>query len=252
MFPSEELPALDCHAHLAPDVTLEQLQRLGGTQILAVTRSLREAAHVAGRNDPDITWACGVHPADEPALAEFSSTEFRGLLARFAAVGEVGLDARGGSAQERVFAEILALTADEPVLLSIHSTGRTERVLEMISARPQRGAILHWFLGTIAEVELATKLDCYFSVGAAMNDEQLSRMPRDRLLPETDFPAGRRRGGGSLPGQTQTLEQRLSALWQTTSEDVRRQFYRNLRCISTTSGAIERMPDGLADLILIA
>jgi len=44
---SPELPPLDCHAHIAPDVTASQLDGLGSALIFAVTRSLDEARFVA-------------------------------------------------------------------------------------------------------------------------------------------------------------------------------------------------------------
>ncbi len=60
------LPSLDCHAHIAPDVTRHQLDTLGHTHIFAVTRSLSEAEEVAERVDSRLTWGIGIHPALPP------------------------------------------------------------------------------------------------------------------------------------------------------------------------------------------
>src|SRR6266536_773024 len=99
------LPALDCHAHLAPDVTAAQLRTLGATVIFAVTRSLAEAATVSGRRDPQLLWGCGVHPGVRAALEGFDRSWFEWLTERFTLVGEVGMDARSGrrSLQREVF-----------------------------------------------------------------------------------------------------------------------------------------------------
>lgn len=250
----DELPPLDCHAHLAPDITGEQLLGLGGAQIFGVTRSLAEATVAASRSDGNVTWGCGVHPGVSKALSEFNQDSFRRLLPRFALVGEVGLDGRSGDSerQREVFAEILRLTADQPVILSIHSAGAANAVLDLLEERPHPGSILHWYLGNAASVGRAVALGCYFSVSAAVPDERLSSLPRDRALPETDFPVTSRRGGGKLPGDTTSLETRLASLWSASAEDVRRQFYRNLRDITSRTGAVERLPETLADMLLLA
>ena len=110
------LPALDCHAHIAPDVTRSQLAALGHTHIFAVTRSLAEAQQVANRRDPGLTWGVGVHPGVTAARADYNPETFRQLRPRFALVGEVGLDRRGPRAeQERILADILdACTGSNP------------------------------------------------------------------------------------------------------------------------------------------
>jgi TatD DNase family protein len=247
----EDLPPLDCHAHIAPDVTAEQLGALGSAQILAMTRSLEEAEYVSGRRDSDVTWGCGVHPATG-SRDTFDRLAFARLLKRFAVVGEVGLHTRGRADQREVFGAILKVCADEPVLLSIHSTGRIPQVLEMLEAVPQRAPILHWFLGDAANVRRAIDAGCYFSVNAAMSEQQLRLIPLARLLPETDFPSSRRRTGASRPGETRPLEERLSRLHETDPVELRHRLYQNLRAITVMSGAIERVPERLAAHLLTA
>ena len=50
------LPALDCHAHIAPDLTTQQPSSLGQAHAFAMTRSLAEATAVAQRDDKSLTW----------------------------------------------------------------------------------------------------------------------------------------------------------------------------------------------------
>jgi TatD DNase family protein len=83
-----------------------------------------------------------------------------------------------------------------------------------------------------------------------MSDESLRHIPPDRMLPETDFPSTSRRGGGAKPGDTRKLEIRIAQLLDLPTETIRWSWYRNLRAIALASGAIERLPDQLADRLL--
>lgn len=255
MWPAEDpLPPLDCHAHVAPDVTPRQVAGLEGAQVFAVTRTLAEAALVAGRRDLGLVWGLGVHPGDRIARSAFDIATFAGLLDQFTLVGEIGLDRRGGdmARQQQILDEILTSLQGRPVLASLHSTGAVDEVLEVVTRSPSPGAILHWFTGDRSQIQRAATLGCYFSVNAAMSDEQLARLPPDRILPETDYPSSRRRTGARRPGDLQDLETRLDTVWPQAEVSVRRQFYRNLRELTISSRAIERLPEQLVDLLLVA
>jgi TatD DNase family protein len=243
------LPALDCHAHIAPDVTQRQLAALGDAHIFAMTRSLDEAEDVAGRQDPTLTWGLGVHPGVASARANFDSDRFRGLLPRFAIVGEVGLDRRAPRQDgQRIFANILQACDSQPVLISVHSAGRIADVVDLIERYPHPGLMLHWFLGDPGEIARALSVGAHFSVNAAMSADILSAIPRDRMLPETDFPA--RQVRARLPGAVATLEEKLAAVWGGSIADVRTQLWRNLKTIAISSGAIETLPEGLTDTLV--
>ena len=249
---SADLPLLDCHAHIAPDVTASQLDELGDALIFAVTRSLDEADLVSGRRDSHLVWGCGVHPGVVSARAGFDVGHLDELVARFALVGEIGLDRRAGSIddQTRIFRTTLEAIRDAPVLVSVHSAGCAEQVVHLVSEIPHPGVILHWFLGDERLARRAGAAGCYFSVNGAMSDESLRQIPPDRMLPETDFPSTTRRGGGAKPGDTHKLEKRVAQLLDLQAETIRWSWYRNLRSIALASGAIERLPDQLADRLL--
>jgi TatD DNase family protein len=249
----EDLPPLDCHAHIAPDVTADQVSGLGGAIIFAVTRSLAEASYAVAHGDPGLIWGAGVHPGDPDALKTFSADGFAEIVKSVGLVGEVGLHRRGLDLirQREVFGDILRACSGEPVLLSIHSAGATTEIVELVGRQPHPGAILHWFLGDAAAIERATSLGCYFSASGAIPDDRLALYPQDRLLPETDFPAGGR-GAGRQPGDTTSLEERLAAIWMTSAIEVRHRLYRNLKAIALDSGAIERLPERLQDFLLMA
>jgi len=112
--------------------------------------------------------------ASEQTVARFDGDAFEQAVARFALIGEVGLDWHGDSAsQTEMFRRVLQAASDQPVLLSVHSTGRCSAVLDEIERAPHAGVILHWFNGSAAEVERAVRLGCYFSVNAAMSEAGL-------------------------------------------------------------------------------
>jgi TatD DNase family protein len=243
------LPSLDCHAHVAPDVTRGQLATLGNAHIFAVTRSLSEAAEVLGRADANLTWGIGVHPGVSTARAGYDPDTFRQLLPQFALVGEVGLDKRGARGeQEQILADVLEACTDRSLFISIHSTGRTGEVVDLVRRHPHPGVILHWFLGASDQIARAVTSGAYFSVNNAMSDELIAAMPRDRILSETDFPA--RQVRARVPGETQSVESQLARVWHVSQEEARYQLWTNLKQLAIDSGAIDAISDSLADTLL--
>jgi TatD DNase family protein len=247
----EGLPRLDCHAHIAPDVTDRQVQALGDAFIFAVTRSLAEAAHVHNGRHPQVIWGCGVHPRLTQAISDYDERRFRALVERFAFVGEIGLDAACADLQQqlKVLGSILEVISAMPVMCSLHSAGAADEVVDLLAEYRPRGPILHWFTGNQGLISKAAALGCAFSVNAAMTDQQLLVLPRDRVLPETDFPGTR---GVKRPGDITALEERLGRLWGESPAKTRLQFFQNLRDLALRSGTLERLPEGLADMMIAA
>lgn len=245
-----ELPPLDCHAHIAPDVTDPQIRGLNGAVVFAMTRSPAEASAAARRNDATIVWGYGAHPGITTALAAATKDSVQHAVGQHALIGEIGLDRKSALAPQLAALDIiLSLCTEQPLLLSLHSTGRTSQLLDALTRRPHPGAILHWFNGTRADIQRAITLDCYFSVNAAMTDERLSWIPPNRLLPETDFPSSRRSTRASKPGDIAFLEQRISALLNQPVSDIRQLWYRNLAALTNRAGVIPRLPPTLRDLL---
>lgn len=244
------LPALDAHAHIAPDVTPAQIAALGQSVVFAMTRSLHEARQVKNRRDSTFVWGIGVHPGVASAREAWDRKQFTHLLASFALVGEIGLDRRGGdmARQRTIFNEVLSIVRSEPVLVSVHSSGAATEVVEHLRDANMRGAILHWFNGDVTDIRRAIEADAYFSINAAMTEDQIRLLPRERILCETDFPA--RKVRARRPADVQSAETLLSQVWNRTPEEVRAQTWWNLRTLSEQSGAIERLPEIVADTVM--
>lgn len=248
-----DLPALDCHAHVSPSVTDRQLRQLGTALIFAMTREPAEATEAARRYDTNILWGCGAHPSYVARGGAVDLDQFVRLSKRFVVVGEIGLDRRSGNLarQTGVFSDLLDRLHGEPVLMSVHSAGCTAEVLRIVAQRHPQGVLMHWFAGRPDEANELLSLGCYFSVNTATRREILTALPLDRILPETDFPVARKRTG-TKPGDTGGLETLLAEIHRTDPSQVRRQFFRNLKKLCVETGAIDRMPAHLADLLLLA
>ncbi|MDV3135742.1 TatD family hydrolase [Mycobacterium sp. 29Ha] len=237
-----EPPPLDAHAHIAPDVTPEQLLTLGPSVVLAVTRSLNEGVYAhrtqtAARSN--LLWGLGTHPGVEKSLTQFDVASFRELLPNFALVGEVGLDRRGGPAQTEVFRQILSAVADQPVILSVHSAGMCSAVLDEIECSPHPGLVLHWFNGTTADIQRAVQMQCFFSVNASMKHDVLEQIPMDRILTETDFPSSTSRTGARRPGDVSAIESKLEQIHGVVARD---HIWGNFADLVARSGVRDRLP----------
>ncbi|MBE0418390.1 MAG: TatD family hydrolase, partial [Coriobacteriia bacterium] len=124
------LPLLDCHAHIAPDATADQLARLAPSVVFAVTRSPEEARRVVGRSDQRVVWGLGAHPALVAKGGGLDPGELIELLPRFAFVGEIGLDRRSGRMDRQVefLRCVLEALGGHPAMVSIHSNGAVNEV----------------------------------------------------------------------------------------------------------------------------
>lgn len=247
--PLDGLPSFDAHAHVATDVTADQVQALGHSYTFAVTRSLEEARHVSTRHAHMLTWGVGVHPGVAAAQASYDERAFASLLPRFSLVGEIGLDGRAGhlDRQTETLASILRVAADQPVLLSLHSSGATEQIVDLLEERSLPGAIFHWWTDEGPALDRAIATGAYFSVNAAMKTGIIGRLPADRVLTETDFPA--RWAGGRKPGDTAGIESILGVSWGLPVAAVRQNIWSNLRRLATSVGALDRLPYALVDTL---
>ena len=88
------------------------------------------------------------------------------------------------------------------------------------------------------DIGRAITLGCWFSVGPAMLATEKGRaltakMPRDRLLTETDGPFAQMRGKAAVPWDTAQVIPILGHIWNESSAGVERQLTANLRRLTT-------------------
>jgi TatD DNase family protein len=124
--------------------------------------------------------------------------------------------------------------------LSIHSRRAASSVLDQLEAKRGVGTpILHWFSGTARELDRAIQLGCWFSVGPAMlatakGRALTTKMPRERLLTETDGPFAQILGKSALPWDATQAVPALAEIWSEPAADVERQLLQNLRDLART------------------
>jgi TatD DNase family protein len=94
--------------------------------------------------------------------------------------------------------------------------------------------VFHWYSGSQLQLERLLRFGHFCSVNPAMvrSDKGkaiIRRVPRDRILTETDGPyiqIGRRR---AIPADVSIIEEFLARDWDQSVEEVRHQISRNLR-----------------------
>jgi TatD DNase family protein len=144
----------------------------------------------------------GVHPWHISNLP----ADWKDVLCSFldrapAGIGEVGIDGWrkdfDPDLQEEIFRDQLAIAALRNLPISIHGLRRWGRLLEILqtSARPECGFMLHSYGGPEEMIPSFAKLGGYFSCpgfflgpGREMKLSVFKKVPRDRLLIETDAP----------------------------------------------------------------
>lgn len=239
-----------CHLDLYPQglaLAREANERNQFTLVVTTSPRANRATSRVFAGLRNVHVALGLHPE----VAEEKVAELDALIAGIAAarfVGEIGLDGsprfrRTLPLQERIFCAALGeCAAQGGRVLSIHSRGAERRVVELLALQPQVGVpVLHWFSGSLAELQDATRLGCWFSVGPAMLASAkgrllLARMPADRVLPETDGPFTTSRGQPLKPWDAWTIGPVLTEVWRQPLDVVESQLRTNLRNLLAQSG----------------
>jgi TatD DNase family protein len=241
------LPALDLHAHIDPDIGPDELDVLNAA-VFAVTRSIEEAVTALRRRDRMTVWGVGCHPGLAGAHQQFSSDEFAKLLDHTAFAGELGLDGKSRVPmviQRKTMRSALAVLAEQPRLVSLHSYAATEILLDELESVRTKGVVLHWWLGDPPQTKRAISLGCFFSVNASSvrRTEALANVPLDRVLTETDHPFGDRSSPTPRrPGRIESVEQVLAEHYRITTSEMRRQVWRNLERLVRETGVSGQLP----------
>lgn len=162
------------------------------------------------------------------------------FLAETRFVGEIGLDYVTSDLelrrrQREVFSQILARCAEyRDKVLTVHSRRSASDVIAMIGDRFPGTVILHWFSGTVRELERAATAGCWFSVNSAMfrsrsGVELVKRMPSDRVLTESDGPFVKEKGRPCTPGDSMDALRGLSMTWSISTAEAARRVAENFQ-----------------------
>lgn len=239
---------LHCHLDLYPrphEVVDECTKRKMFVLSVTTTPSAWQGTSALSANAQHIRTALGLHPH----LAGQRKHElplFDQFLPETKYVGEVGLD--GGEELKATWADQLYVftyvlskcTQAGGRIISIHSRRATSPVLDRLEREPSCGIpILHWYSGTYKELERAITLGCWFSVGPAMllskkGGDIVGRLPRDRVLTETDGPFAQVQGQVLKPWDVKLAINSLSNIWNTSvTATVDRLFFNLQRLVAS-------------------
>lgn len=202
---------IDCHLHLQdprlaarlPEI-LETLRSLGIVRLVVNGTHPDDWDRVAtlASDCPEVIPSFGLHPwraGTEPEdwLADLES---RLRADPRAGIGEVGLDRwiKGSdfARQQEVFSSQLQLAAEFDRPVTIHCLQAWGTLADILEAAPlPRGFLLHSFGGPVEMVDRFVALGAWFSVSGYFfrpcKETKLAvfdRMPRERILIETDAP----------------------------------------------------------------
>lgn len=239
---SQSLAVVDAHFHLdlcsSPEAVAETIvaQRL---HTIAVTNapSVFHFTEALARQKENLHAAAGLHPELVESHGHETSLLWQ-LLDRTRYVGEVGLDYVSASPsvrrkQRRIFSEILARCAEYgDKILTVHSRRATDDVIDAVGDHFGGNVVLHWFSGSQKQLRRAIASGFWFSVNPAMATSNsgrrlIARMPRNRVLTESDGPFIKMAGRPAMPADTAEVVAVLADLWGCPGADARQTIETN-------------------------
>ncbi len=182
----------------------------------------------------------GFHPL-VAARHQHELQEFLRVVPEVAFVGEIGLDfSREGLAtkaeQLAAFRSIVRACAGERKFITLHSRGAEDAVLTVLEEFAVPGAVFHWYSGPLPLLDRASRQGFYFSVNPAMvrskNGQRIiGRIPRDRILTETDGPYVKVGNRAAEPTDVRVVLEYLAKQWETSSGEAEGQVWENYQRI---------------------
>ena len=234
---------IDFHCHLdlfpEPSKIADRCEK-EGIYVLSVTTTPKAWHGTRKLERSRIRTALGLHPQ----LAHERRSElglFDELLYESRYVGEIGLDGTPPfrahwQDQIAVFDHILKSCAEAGGrVLSVHSRRSATAVIDYLESVPGAGIpILHWFTGTPRELSRAANFGCWFSVGPAMLSSEKGRklaakMPRDRVLTESDGPFAQVARQTAMPWDVALAEKVLAQIWGLDRKETATRLSNNLK-----------------------
>jgi TatD DNase family protein len=189
------------------------------------------------RRTPGLRLALGIHPLRAHEATSMELGLFRRLIDRTPYIGEVGLDFSRDvigtrDQQLRVFETILAHPRTTEKVLSVHSRRAEAECIDRL-ASANATAILHWYSGPLRLIDRAVTEGLFFSVNPAMlrskNGQRiLDRIPRHRVITETDGPYTKVGSRTAEPRDVPWLIHQLAVRWDVDSGEARDTVFANM------------------------
>jgi TatD DNase family protein len=142
--------------------------------------------------------------------------KFLSLIGNTRYIGEIGLDNYSKAPldytkQKQVFEQIITACNDAgKKILTVHSRRAESDVVSIIGPNFSGKVILHWYSGSVKEIERAINYGFYFSINYAMTQSDngkriIDSIPFERMLLETDGPFVKVNGVPSTPVITKQI-----------------------------------------------
>jgi TatD DNase family protein len=217
-----------CHIDLYPDPSRIALDaESDGVFVICVTNLpsafLTARPHI--RRFKKVRLALGLHPLNAELHTQKELSRFKELVDQTSFIGEIGLDfSREGYAtrdrQTNSFRFVLQSLKNQPKFVTIHSRRAEAVALEMLRQEYPHPIVFHWYSGALKTLERAIAHGHYFSINPAMVRSQkgcevIGRIPRERILTESDGPFIDMGKGAVQPKDVEVVEEMLGKIWGT-------------------------------------
>lgn len=191
----------DTHSHLdllkSFDYTVQEIEKKKIYTIAVTNLPVLYQKLIAKIDSKYIKPALGFHPELIDQYQKFIPEMWK-LLPDARYIGEVGLDfkvGKGSKVLQTNFFEELIIRCHElgGKILTVHSRGSAKEVISIVGNKFNGKYILHWYSGSIRDLELALSNGAYFSINYAMvtsvsGQKIIENIPNERLLLESDSP----------------------------------------------------------------
>lgn len=144
-----------------------------------------------------VKFALGFHPREQNLLAKDFS-DFLILVKNANYVGEVGMDFSSNkyiskSQQIDYFEKIVEICTKRNIPMSVHLRKSENEAIDIISKYRPSKCIIHWFAGSISQLNQLISLNCYFSINTNMVQnrntiQKVINIPIKQILVESDGP----------------------------------------------------------------
>lgn len=219
---------IDFHCHLDlyknPLALMKEVEKRCDF-VLAVTTSPRAWVKTSQvfSGIGNISVGLGLHP--EILAERIQERElFMSYISKCSYLGEIGVDGSSCnrnslSMQESFLLEVIKVAEKQGgKVMSLHSRNASKKILHIIESEVNSSTpILHWFTGTLNEVEWAISLGCWFSINPKMflnkkGIEIVKKIPLSKIIPETDGPFTEHAGRPYMPWEVDIILDNLSQM----------------------------------------